>query len=249
VKTTLRIIIGLLILLVITSCTIEFIDLPNSDFVEKLPKVGINRNIFIKIKNNHIYSNDFEIHNLNDLKDSLHRYTSPHNGSNRFTYIIQASKECSGDFIDSLFYQFSKHNMRRLFLQTNQINDSVGIMIHLPFIPNINDKILDISTISFNSLTINSSDFVLNNKPYSLEVLQKELTEIVKNKEFIEIDVTKLNMYQDLITLLSKYNIALYKFRRTVSQYEFNICYDDLYEKEWKRVEIDNRVPNKLLIK
>lgn len=248
-KTAHKIIISTLILFVLANCKSEICDLPKSDFVEKLLKVGINRNVFIKIENNHIYSNEIEIQDLKDLKYNFHRYTSLNDGSNRFTYIIQASKECSCNFIDSLFYQFSKYNMYRLFLQTNHINDSVGIKVHLPFTSKMEDKIVDSNFKSDNSIKIIKSNFLLNNKTYSVDLLQDKLLEIVKNKESLEIDVSKLKMYQDLITILDNYYIALYNYRRTITQYELNMYYDDLYEKDWRRLEIDNKVPNKLLIK
>jgi len=245
-KTAHKIIISTLILFVLANCKSEICDLPKSDFVEKLPKVGINRNVFIKIENNHIYSNEIEIHDLKDLKYNFHRYTSLNDGSNRFTYIIQASKDTKCNSIDSLLHQFAKWSMYRVFLQTNNINDSVGIRINIISMAFNKDEVADTIDLSCNSITIDKSEVVLNNQNYAMDLIQEKLLEKVKKDECFIVNISELDNYQDLILILSKYNLALYKYRQTVAMYNYNIDYNDL---GWPRSDIDNEIKNKLIIK
>jgi len=190
------------------SCRSDNIILPTSTYRIGVPEQNINRNIFIKINDKGVFHNDLRINDIKEIREAPEKFTTLNEGSNSFTIVIQGAKNSPGHLVDSLFLELSKNLFLKAFMLTNSMEDSVGILVSLPFYDNYRDSKTDIADSLYPYLNLINDKYEIDGVIYQGSQLEDAIGKINNIGKTILINPSEFPTYQDLVSVLDIMNLV-----------------------------------------
>ncbi len=198
-KNSAQIIVLTLVFILILSCCSNAPTLPESKYKKEIPEININRNIFLRLSKKDIYCKNEKISSLKDIREYPWRFTEMNEGSNVITLVIQGDKNLPGGLIDSVFYELTRNFLFRIFLQTNALEDSVGLRISSPILFEELDELDNNPDYEYYTPKFLDDKFIIKDMEYHIDQLYNTISQKWEENKFLVFEPAKFDTYQQFV--------------------------------------------------